>query len=163
VVDGFVVNCLTHELTAAEVTAALEKQKRLSKTVPSDYGGKFKEQWKEWCRVEIYFARPSHPKDKGEVERRVQNLNGEFIYNLGKFPEWLKGKRVAILGLAFKADTDDMREARVIPIINQLIKEGANVTAYDPAAIPTAKTSSKTKSNTPHQPLAASKTQIAAY
>jgi UDPglucose 6-dehydrogenase len=33
-----------------------------------------------------------------------------------------------------------MREARVIPIINQLLKEGANVTAYDPVAVPTAKT-----------------------
>ncbi|MBN1245724.1 UDP-glucose/GDP-mannose dehydrogenase family protein [Candidatus Bathyarchaeota archaeon] len=52
----------------------------------------------------------------------------------------LTGKHVAILGLAFKANTDDMREARVIPIINQLIKEGANVTAYDPVATPTAKT-----------------------
>ena len=60
VVDGFVVNCLTRELMSAEVTAALEKQKRLSKAVPSDYGGKFKEQWKEWCRVEVYFARPSY-------------------------------------------------------------------------------------------------------
>jgi UDPglucose 6-dehydrogenase len=52
----------------------------------------------------------------------------------------LEGKRIAILGLAFKADTDDMREARVIPIINQLLEEGANVTAYDPVAIPVAKT-----------------------
>ena len=57
----------------------------------------------------------------------------------------LKGKHVAILGLAFKANTDDMREARAIPIINQLIKEGANVTAYDPVAIPTAKTIFKNK------------------
>jgi UDPglucose 6-dehydrogenase len=57
----------------------------------------------------------------------------------------LKGKRIAILGLAFKADTDDMREARVIPIINQLLTEGANVTAYDPVAIPTAKTIFKNK------------------
>jgi UDPglucose 6-dehydrogenase len=52
----------------------------------------------------------------------------------------LRGKNVAILGLAFKPDTDDMREARVIPIINQLLKEDAKVTAYDPAAISNART-----------------------
>jgi UDPglucose 6-dehydrogenase len=51
----------------------------------------------------------------------------------------LEGKNIAILGLAFKPDTDDIREARAIPIINQLLKEGANVTAYDPVAIPKAK------------------------
>ena len=50
----------------------------------------------------------------------------------------LNGKKIAILGLAFKPDTDDMREARVIPIINQLIAEGASVTAYDPVAKQTA-------------------------
>jgi UDPglucose 6-dehydrogenase len=52
----------------------------------------------------------------------------------------LKGKKIAILGLAFKPDTDDMREARVIPIVNKLLKEGACVTAYDPVAVPMAKT-----------------------
>ena len=57
----------------------------------------------------------------------------------------LKGKHIAVLGLAFKADTDDMREARATPIINQLINEGANVTAYDPVAIPIAKTIFKDK------------------
>ena len=57
----------------------------------------------------------------------------------------LKGKRIAILGLSFKPNTDDMREARSIPIINQLLNEGANITAYDPVAIPSAKSILKNK------------------
>ena len=43
------------------------------------------------------------------------------------------------MGLAFKPNTDDMRESVCIPIINELVKEGAEVTAYDPAAISNAK------------------------
>jgi UDPglucose 6-dehydrogenase len=51
----------------------------------------------------------------------------------------LKGKKIAVLGLSFKSNTDDMREARSIPIINQLLEEGAKIKAYDPAAIENAK------------------------
>ena len=51
----------------------------------------------------------------------------------------LKEKNIAILGLAFKPDTDDMREAVAVPIIHQLLKECANITAYDPVAVPNAK------------------------
>jgi UDPglucose 6-dehydrogenase len=47
----------------------------------------------------------------------------------------LKGKRIAILGLAFKPNTDDLREARSIRIIDELLKQGAKITAYDPVAI----------------------------
>jgi UDPglucose 6-dehydrogenase len=57
----------------------------------------------------------------------------------------LDGKTIAILGLAFKPETDDMREARVIPIINLLLQEGAEVAAYDPVAMPTARTIFKEK------------------
>ncbi len=47
----------------------------------------------------------------------------------------LQNKRVAILGLAFKPNTDDMREAASISICEELVKEGADIIAYDPMAI----------------------------
>jgi len=46
----------------------------------------------------------------------------------------LKGKRIGVLGLAFKPNTDDMREAPSIPLIRGLIERGAKVAAYDPVA-----------------------------
>ncbi len=51
----------------------------------------------------------------------------------------LKGKKFAIWGLAFKPNTDDMREAPSIVIINELLNAGAKVIAYDPVAINEAK------------------------
>ena len=47
----------------------------------------------------------------------------------------LAGKRVGVLGLAFKPNTDDMREAPSIPLINALVDRGAAVSAYDPVAL----------------------------
>jgi UDPglucose 6-dehydrogenase len=94
----------------------------------------------------------AHSKNLGyhlELLEAVENVNKTQPLKAVQFCKELlgnlKGKRVAILGLAFKPDTDDMREARVIPIINQLIKEGASVIAYDPVAIPTAKAILKSK------------------
>jgi UDPglucose 6-dehydrogenase len=57
------------------------------------------------------------------VERVERALGGE-----------VRSKRVAILGLAFKPNTDDMREAPSIPLIQGLVERGAEVIAYDPVA-----------------------------
>ncbi|MCZ7355807.1 MAG: UDP-glucose/GDP-mannose dehydrogenase family protein [Candidatus Methanoperedens sp.] len=46
----------------------------------------------------------------------------------------LNGKKIAVLGLAFKNDTDDIRESRSIPVIKELLDNGARVLAYDPMA-----------------------------
>jgi len=51
----------------------------------------------------------------------------------------LKGKRFALWGLAFKPNTDDIREAPALSIINALLKEGAKICAYDPEAMPNVK------------------------
>jgi UDPglucose 6-dehydrogenase len=47
----------------------------------------------------------------------------------------IKGKTIGVLGLAFKPDTDDIRESRAIPVVRALIDEGANVIAFDPMAM----------------------------
>jgi len=51
----------------------------------------------------------------------------------------LEGKRAVVLGLAFKGDTDDIRDTQAFPVIELLLKEGAEVIAYDPKAMENAK------------------------
>ena len=51
----------------------------------------------------------------------------------------LKGKKIALWGLAFKPDTDDIREAPALYIIDELLKAGAEIIAYDPEAMPNIK------------------------
>ncbi len=58
---------------------------------------------------------------------------------LKHFGNDIKGKRFAVWGLAFKPNTDDMREAPSIVIVKELVKLGAQVIGYDPAAMETSK------------------------
>jgi UDPglucose 6-dehydrogenase len=67
-----------------------------------------------------------------EVNRRQREMMIPKIEKLVGDP---KGKIIAVLGLAFKPETDDMREAPAIDIINGLLEHGATVRAYDPVAM----------------------------
>lgn len=71
------------------------------------------------------------------VNKKQQRL---LIDKLNRCYESLAGKKIAVLGLAFKPNTDDMREAASIVVIDELISQGAEVVAYDPIAIDNAKT-----------------------
>jgi UDPglucose 6-dehydrogenase len=66
-----------------------------------------------------------------EVNKRQGN---EMLVKIRKLVGDLKGKTIAVLGLAFKPETDDMREAPSVGIIRGLLKNGAKVSAYDPVA-----------------------------
>ncbi|MGN6103558.1 MAG: UDP-glucose dehydrogenase family protein [Kofleriaceae bacterium] len=71
------------------------------------------------------------------VERaneRQKRLLGERV--IAHFKQQLAGKRIALWGLAFKPETDDIRESPALTLIGQLLAAGATVTGYDPAAMP---------------------------
>lgn len=76
--------------------------------------------------------------------KAVEEVNDLQKYVLPKkikkqFGDNLKGKHFALWGLAFKPNTDDMREASSRVLIGELIKAGATITAYDPVAMDEAK------------------------
>lgn len=62
-----------------------------------------------------------------------------FVEKIVRHFKTLKGRKVAVLGLAFKPDTDDMREAPSLDIIAALVDRGAEVSVYDPVAMEKAK------------------------
>ncbi len=69
-----------------------------------------------------------------DVNKRQKHILAEKIIH--HFDGDLTGKKIAVWGLAFKPNTDDVREAPAIDIINDLLSAGADVIASDPEAIP---------------------------
>jgi len=71
-----------------------------------------------------------------EEVRKINATQQEVFFNKVRSALWtLRGKKLAALGLAFKGDTDDIRESPAIDVIRKLIDAGATISAYDPAAI----------------------------
>jgi UDPglucose 6-dehydrogenase len=85
-------------------------------------------------------------KDKGydfrildAVETVNQQQKQVLVEKMQRHFGSLKGKTIALWGLAFKPRTDDMREAPAIAIVQKLLQQGAKVQAYDPEAMDTAR------------------------
>ena len=70
-----------------------------------------------------------------EVMRINEEQRQRFLRKVRNALWTLRGKRLGVLGLAFKGGTDDIRESPAILLIRSLLQEGCKVTAYDPAAI----------------------------
>ena len=75
--------------------------------------------------------------------RAVVDINRErvshFVDLMARALHPVAGRVVAVLGLAFKPNTDDMREARSVEVVERLLELGAAVRAYDPVAMPAAR------------------------
>jgi len=72
--------------------------------------------------------------DVNEIQKKVLVEKMRKYYKDG-----LKGKKFALWGLAFKPETDDIREAPALYIIDELLKDGATVVAFDPEGMPNVK------------------------
>lgn len=111
---------------------------------------------KSFLRAGIGFGGSCFPKDLAAFIRiseklnvpsrlfqEVTEINGiqkiNFINLVRSQLKHVEGKKIAALGLAFKPDTDDIRNAPAIDILTQLREEGATIKAYDPCAIKEAK------------------------
>jgi len=106
-----------------------------------------------FLRAGIGYGGSCFPKDTNALKQLASNSGYHFqllsavievnelqkrrvINKLQKYLGRLRGKRIALLGLAFKPNTDDMREAPSLVLASRLLAEGAEVRAYDPVAKP---------------------------
>jgi UDPglucose 6-dehydrogenase len=74
-----------------------------------------------------------------EVIRINEEQRHRFLRKVRSVLWTFRGKRVGVLGLAFKGGTDDIRESPALLLVQELVREGCRVCAYDPAAMENAK------------------------
>jgi UDPglucose 6-dehydrogenase len=89
-----------------------------------------------------------------EVMRINEEQRRRFLRKIHDALWTLRGKRLAVLGLAFKGGTDDIRESPAILLAKELVQEGCKLTAYDPAAMERARevlNSSVSFANSPYE------------
>jgi UDPglucose 6-dehydrogenase len=106
-----------------------------------------------FLRAGVGYGGSCFPKDTSALKQLASNSGYHFqllsavievnelqkrrvINKLQKHLGRLRGKTIALLGLAFKANTDDMREAPSVVLASRLLAEGAHVRGYDPVATP---------------------------
>jgi len=70
-----------------------------------------------------------------EIMRINEDQRRRFLRKVHDALWTVRGKRLAVLGLAFKGGTDDIRESPALFLVQALLQEGAKITAYDPAAM----------------------------
>ncbi len=70
-----------------------------------------------------------------EVEKINAEQKKRFLSKVRSALWTLRGKRLAVLGLAFKGETDDIRESPAIDLVEMLLAEGCSIAAFDPAAM----------------------------
>src|ERR1700722_20160106 len=74
-----------------------------------------------------------------EVSRINEDQRRRFLKKVRSVLWTLRGKRLGVLGLAFKGGTDDIRESPALLLVEELLREGCSIRAYDPAAMGRAK------------------------
>ncbi len=136
------INCVANMCEAAgadivEVAAGMGADKRIGRSFLSaglGYGGScFPKDVKAFRAVGSQMG-----LDLGileDVERINENQQVRFLQKVRSALWTLRGKRLGVLGLAFKGGTDDIRESPAIRMVQSFVAEGCSVVAYDPAAI----------------------------